>query len=433
MAVGLRTLNRMADRFRLVIALCLACWASLALAQTTELETDTDALISASIYAAKGKHLVLWLPSERGMQGEFPVLANALAERGLDVWAIDLHSSFMLPVSRHSLAEVDRDDVLSLLRLADARGFSHVTLMTSGRGADMTLELAQRWRQSQPQQSLLRGHIFFTPNLMTHTPAPGEQATYTAFARNAQLPVLLIQPEFSTKYARSDEIAEVLRTGGSPVALHRLPGVRGGFQRRPQADLKPIDVKARAAVATTIAAALAEQSQQVPARLASVGDAPDKQTTTPAAPPWAGQTLRPFRGDPVPPPLRLPLLDGDTRELSDYHGKVVLVNFWASWCGPCAEEIPSLSRLVTRLSDKPFAVLTVNIGEDEPHIRDFLQDFTVNFDTLLDRDSQAVRDWGVYAYPTNFLIDASGRITHTYLGALTWDAPEVVSVIEALF
>ena len=84
------------------------------------------------------------------------------------------------------------------------------------------------------------------------------------------------------------------------------------------------------------------------------------------------------------------------------------------------------------MKGKPFKVLAVNIGETREDIRLFLEKIPINFDVLLDSNGNAVRDWKVYAYPSNYLIDREGKIRYAYRGALEWDAPEVVATIEGL-
>jgi thiol-disulfide isomerase/thioredoxin len=143
--------------------------------------------------------------------------------------------------------------------------------------------------------------------------------------------------------------------------------------------------------------------------------------------------LHPYKADKSPPDLVLSDLKGNVFDLDSSRKQVVLVNFWATWCRPCVEEIPSLSRLVDRMQGKPFKVVAVNIGESAADIKKFVKSIPVNFDILLDSNGHAVRDWKVYAYPSNYLLDKNGQIQFSYRGALEWDAPEIVNTIETLF
>ncbi|MCB1757691.1 MAG: TlpA family protein disulfide reductase, partial [Gammaproteobacteria bacterium] len=375
--------------------------------QQTDIELDSGSAISTAVYKGDGQHLLLWLPSERGMRGDYQPVAMDLAALGLDVWALDLHKSYMVPESRSSMDEFDREDLLLILEYAKAEGFAGLTFMADGRGAVLALEAARLWQQAHPDSPFLKGYVFVTPHLLVSSPEAGEAAQYKSIASETILPVYLIQPEYSTKYARSQEIAEVLGTGGSQVFTHLLKGVAGGFYMRPEADLNALDLQAKADLPETVLRAMSlMKTAKIPAR--KHDSTLVVESDTPEQPVFEGQTLKPFGGEPEPAPLQLQALSGQEKRLEDYRGKVVLLNFWASWCGPCAKEIPSLSRLVEKLKDRPFEVVTVNIGEDESHIKAFIKDLPVNFEILLDRDGQAVRDWNVYAYPSNFLIDKTG-------------------------
>lgn len=138
--------------------------------------------------------------------------------------------------------------------------------------------------------------------------------------------------------------------------------------------------------------------------------------------PWSGPT----------PKLALKDLDGKTRDLTQYRGKVVVLNFWATWCAPCVKEMPSLQRLAQKLPPERFALLTVNFGESEQQIRPFLDKLGTRFPVLLDRDMKASNAWVDKGLPTTFVIDASQKIRYRVLGDLEWDAPEVEARIREL-
>jgi len=134
--------------------------------------------------------------------------------------------------------------------------------------------------------------------------------------------------------------------------------------------------------------------------------------------PAPGQ-LRPWTGG-ATPPLALADVDGRARKLEDYRGKVVLVNFWATWCEPCRDEMPSINRLRASLAGKPFEVLAVNLGESDARVRRFLEQLPLGFPVLLDRDSGAAKAWRARILPASFLVGPDGRIRYSVLGELDW-------------
>lgn len=109
-----------------------------------------------------------------------------------------------------------------------------------------------------------------------------------------------------------------------------------------------------------------------------------------------------------------------------------MVNFWATWCEPCREELPSLERLRAHFASAPFLVLAVNVGEVEARVREFLKESPVKFPVLLDRDSAAQNDWEVRGLPTTFVLDPQGRIRYSFVGERDWSDDEVKSAVRAL-
>ena len=143
------------------------------------------------------------------------------------------------------------------------------------------------------------------------------------------------------------------------------------------------------------------------------------------------QELKPWRGGPAPA-LALSTADGSIVNLADLRGKVVLVNFWATWCEPCRDEMPSLARLQSQMAGMPFAVLTVNMGESEPKVAAFLDQFKLDLKVLFDRDSGATKRWKVGLLPATFVIGPDGRIRYSLLGEAAWDSPGYVAAIRGL-
>jgi thiol-disulfide isomerase/thioredoxin len=132
------------------------------------------------------------------------------------------------------------------------------------------------------------------------------------------------------------------------------------------------------------------------------------------------------------PPLSLRDIDGKMHDLAAYKGQVVLVNFWATWCEPCRDEMPAIQRLKKKLAGKPFVVLAVNVDEPDSRIRNFLEKMPLDFPTLVDEGKVATRAWKVSVLPASFIIGRDGRIRYNLTGELAWDHDSVVSLLAEL-
>lgn len=134
----------------------------------------------------------------------------------------------------------------------------------------------------------------------------------------------------------------------------------------------------------------------------------------------------------APPPLELNDLDGRAHTLAAYRGRVVIVNFWATWCAPCVAEMPSLQLLRERLGPDAVVVLGVNYGEAPQRVRDFGERMDLDYPLLLDAFHFARRDWRVTALPVTWVIDRAGRRRYHALGEVDWLEPAVIARIEPL-
>jgi thiol-disulfide isomerase/thioredoxin len=142
----------------------------------------------------------------------------------------------------------------------------------------------------------------------------------------------------------------------------------------------------------------------------------------------AAGELKPWSGG-ATPPLALQDLAGRSHDLAQYRGKVVLVNFWATWCEPCRAEMPSMDRLRRSLEGQPFEVLAVNLAEPVSRIEKFVASIPLGFPLLLDRDSAAAKAWKARLLPASYLVGADGRIRYVALGELDWSAPAARRVV----
>ncbi len=122
-----------------------------------------------------------------------------------------------------------------------------------------------------------------------------------------------------------------------------------------------------------------------------------------------------------PAPLfTLTLFDGGALRLEDLRGKVVFLNFWASWCPPCRAEARTLEAAWQKYKDQGMVFVGVNIQDQEENARAFIDEFGITYPNGIDRGSRIAIDYGVWGLPETFFIDRVGRITYKHIGALGW-------------
>ena len=124
------------------------------------------------------------------------------------------------------------------------------------------------------------------------------------------------------------------------------------------------------------------------------------------------------------PQIALPVVGGGTSSLMADRGKVVLVNFWATWCEPCKSEMPGLQQLADELRDQPFRLYSVDLQEEAGPIEAFERDYGLRLYAIMDLEGDATRAYGVRALPSTFLIDQRGMLHLQRLGPLLAGGPE---------
>jgi peroxiredoxin len=147
--------------------------------------------------------------------------------------------------------------------------------------------------------------------------------------------------------------------------------------------------------------------------------------------PAVASELLPWPGG-ATPALGLKDLDGRMVRLADFRGRPVLVHFWATWCAPCVEELPSLQRLADRLAPQGLEIIAVNEQETAARIRPFAERLGLALRIVRDHDGSARDAWGVRVFPSTFVVGPDGRIALAGIGAVDWDDGGVESRLRAL-
>lgn len=136
----------------------------------------------------------------------------------------------------------------------------------------------------------------------------------------------------------------------------------------------------------------------------------------------AGKTARDFPTE----------INGRTGRLSDLRGKVVVLNFWATYCVPCVEEVPALNRLQKHIESGNALVLGVSQDEDADAYAKFLRDYGVTFPTFREPTRKLALDYGTPLIPDTYIIDRHGKIARKFYGAQQWDSPEMLAYFDAV-
>ena len=148
---------------------------------------------------------------------------------------------------------------------------------------------------------------------------------------------------------------------------------------------------------------------------------------------WAeSNILHSVEGQPLASEFELTDIDDNVHRLSDYRGKIVIVNFWATWCPPCRFELPSMEKLWQLVQKEDVIMLAINVGEDADTIFTFTSDYPVTFPMLMDNDSSVTAKYPVQGIPTTFIISPDGRIIYRAVGTREWDDKKLIKTILVL-
>ncbi len=125
-------------------------------------------------------------------------------------------------------------------------------------------------------------------------------------------------------------------------------------------------------------------------------------------------------------------LEGNKRSLSSFKGKVVFLNFWATWCPPCRAEIASMEKLYKRLKGKGLEIIGVDLQEDKKLVRDFVNEYKMTYTVLLDTTGRVGQIYGARSIPTSYIIDRNGMIMARTIGGRQWDTEEIHNLFNEI-
>lgn len=374
-------------------------------------------------YPAPGKTLIIWISGHSWDSREIQT-AQDFAKQGIEVWQIDFAEALMQTSGSSLLRNLDAEYVADIIDAAHKQTGKKVMLMAQSFSAIPALSGATLWQQRKVHHGKLSGALLFSPDLSTALPSLGRDPEYLPIARATNIPIMIYQGSLHGPVHQFNRFFKVLSSNNPHVFYKLLPDVTSIFY----ADQNNDEI-------SNLLKVLPNKAHEFFMLFDTLTIKPSK---TVYVPPKAKSnirpdiTLKPYTGNPQPRAIDLQDANGKRYQYSDYRGKVTVVNFWASWCAPCVEEIPSLNRLKAQMQNEPFELITINYAESAQTIREFMQKVDVQFPVLIDPKGVNAQQWNVIGFPSTFVIGPDGKIHYGVNAAIHWDSEDIIATLKAL-
>ena len=400
--------------------------AELSASETFVVNLNSETEIGVERFPSEGDILFIWQPHERGIQNIDRQLASQLAQHNIEVWLVDLLEAYFLPNTASNMDRISGDGFNKLIAASLAKN-KKVVIGGSGRAAIPVLRGLRDWQLRNKDQTNFGGVVLLSPKLFVKTPDPGTAAEFMPIAEATDAAIYILQPNKSPWFWKLNQTIHALEMSGSDVYIKPLINLRDRFYFRP--DAFDYEITATESLWREFKLAihlLAKETVKARTPAATLSQKEFEAVKQERA-------LQIYKGDPSPPELNLPQLNGQLLNLTSLKGQVVLVNFWATWCPPCVHEMPSMQRLSVHFRSKPFSILGVNMAETDAEVEKFLATrVKVDFPIVMDKEGDALRAWSVFAFPTSYVVDKQGKIRYALFGSVEWDNPDIIAKIAQL-
>lgn len=373
-------------------------------------------------YPAEGDLLLIWLDDFNESRPLLDELLESIQATGIEIWRVDILGDYFFERSSESVRTLSGEPVHALIKAANELKDKRILLSTYERMALPLLRGAHQWLQ-QNERGNLNGAILLYPNLFGPTPAAGEPPVLDPIVYANTLPLMIYQPEQGNHRWRLDELMDAL-WGHSVSAVYLAPEIRDWFimGMDPPTRAERLAIDALPSQFRMFSRWLSQLTVSKPRSDINITPPPERAITT------LTKVITPYSA----PQLKLTGRDGNPYELVSDRGSIVLVNFWATWCPPCVEEVPSMNDLLRRYKGRPFKVVSIDFRETKETIDEFAAKTPIEFPVLLDLTGQTSKEWEVFRFPTSFMVDADGQIRYSANRAIDWNSPQVWDAVDEL-
>ena len=394
-------------------------------AQPRYFETEISDQISVEIkqHPSTGQSVIVWIAPDFGFRDSHHKMAAILAESNLEVWMIDMNETLFLSRGSKAMREIDGKYIADLINSAATKTSKKVILMSGFYGAIPVLEGARYWQMNNIGKDYLQAAILFSPSLYLGVPKLGDDPQFLPIVKKTNIPIIIFQGAANASRWQVGNLVSRLHSAGSAAYLTLMPNIASlfyGDERSEDQQNYFISVPKRITQLTRILDPLPDKPVS------------DVTATTPVNVTSIDINLRPYQGTVKTSPIQLKDINNKAYDISSFKGKVTLLNFWATWCPPCVEEIPSLNHLQKLIDHPDFELISINYVEDTETVKAFTKNIKVEFPVLMDETGEVSRDWKILVLPSTYVIGLDGKIAYGVNAAIEWDSKQTVQQIKNL-
>lgn len=393
-------------------------------------DDEFDAPLSSGVdiniehFPASGKYLMLWIAPEYGLRPGHRSLSLKLSEQSIEVWLTDILESLFLPQSSQSIKKLDGNYVADLIEYAHKKTGKKIIVAGDSYAALSVLTGINQWQQRKQTTPYLIGAVLFSPYTYASIPPLGLPPEYMPIVSSTNIPIMIYQTKKSGTSGQLNVLLEKLQQHDNPVYVKFIPNAMSLFYKQKAAPELSEEVKNLPQNINKMIAVL--EKHELPLKPVAVKKIKSQES-------GIDIFLKEYKGKNSPLAIKLQDVFGNTVIKDNYKGQITVVNFWATWCPPCVQEIPSLNRLKIKMSGLPFELISINYAEDTKAILDFMKEVNVEFPVLLDQEGKFAKKWNVITFPSTFVIDTEGKIKYGVNAAIEWDNPEFIQKIKSLY